>query len=267
MITYTFDMKIIFKLIGIAAALLLNCQAAFSWGPKGHDVVCEIAQRHLSPKAKKAVADLFEGKSLVYWANWMDNASYTREFAYTKTWHYKNVDAGQKYEDVAPFATGDVVTAVKSQTEALKSGKLNKEAQAIALRMVIHFVGDMHNPMHMGHKSDLGGNKWQVSYFKNGSNLHKLWDVQLVDNCHSWSRTEWADELDRCSKKEIAAIVAGSVDDWAKESCLIATKIYDTTPVGSKIYYDYLAQWAPTVEQQLLRGGLRLAAILNDIFK
>lgn len=259
--------RTIFKSLCLATGLLLLSINAFAWGQKGHDTTCLIAERHLTRKAKKQIDAIFEGKSIVYWANWMDNASHQPEYAYTKTWHYKNIDANETYETAMPNEAGDVVTAISAQIAALKSGELNPEAQAIALRMLVHLVGDLHCPMHMGHKSDSGGNRWQVRFFNEGTNIHSVWDSKIVDSAHKWTFTEWAEQVDRADKKQIAAITSGTLDDWGKETCAVCTQVYDETPVGSMISYNEVERWTPVIEEQFLKGGLRLAAILNDIFK
>lgn len=140
--------------IAVAACLMMACMTAGAWGQKGHDVTCAIAQRHLSRKAQKQINEIFDGKSIVYWANWLDNASHTPEYAYTKTWHYKNIDADETYDTAWQNENGDVLTAIEALTKALKSGTLNKDQAAVDLRMLVHLVGDLHCPMHMGHKSD-----------------------------------------------------------------------------------------------------------------
>ena len=251
----------------LMAGMLAFAVSAAAWGQKGHDVTCAIAQKHLTKKAQKHISEALDGKSLVYWANWLDNASHTPEYAYTKTWHYKNIDANETFETAAENENGDVVTAINSLTEALKSGKLNKEQEALDLKMLAHLVGDMHQPMHMGHKSDLGGNKWQIQYFGKGRNLHSIWDSAVLEDGHKWTHTEWVEEIDILSKDEAAKVAAGTPADWAKETYGIATAVYDGTPVGSQLSYDYVSEWTPVIEQQLLRAGLRLAALLNEIYR
>lgn len=238
-----------------------------AWGQKGHDVTCAIAQRHLSRKAQKQIAYLLDGKSIVYWSNWMDNASHQKEYAYTKTWHFKNIEEGEAYEDAALCETGDVVTAINAMADALRSGKLNREQAALDLKFLVHLVGDAHCPMHLSHKSDRGGNQVQVQYFRAGKNLHSIWDSGIVESAHNWTFSEWVSEIDRCDAGEIKEIVKGSPDDWAAETYEVAKSIYAETPSGSSLSYDYVSRWAPVVEQQLLKGGLRLASILNSIFK
>ena len=121
--------------------------------------------------------------------------------------------------------------------------------------------------MHMGHKSDLGGNKWQVQFFGKGSNLHKIWDTEVIESSRKWTYTEWTDQIDRCTKSQVKEIVEGTPNSWGKQTYLISTKLYESTPIGSKLSYDYVSEWSGMLEQQLLYGGLRLAAVLNDIFR
>ena len=255
------------KMACLGAGLLAATVNGYSWGQKGHDVTCAIAQKHLTKKARKQISEILDGKSIVYWANWMDNASHTPEYRYTSTWHYKNIDADETFENAELNERGDVIRAIEEQIAALKSGKLNKEEKALALKLLVHLTGDLHCPMHMGHRSDLGGNRWQIQYFGSGKNLHSIWDSALIESAHKWTYTEWVEQVDTYGKAENKAIVEGSVSDWGRQTYEISKEIYDETPIGSKLSYDYVSRWTPTIEQQLLRGGLRLASILNDIFR
>lgn len=255
--------KHIFTFIA-AMAIVADC---FAWGQVGHDTTCNIAERHLTKKAKKKISKILDGKSIVYWSNWLDNACHHPEYAYASTWHYKNVDEGQKYDDVAPFEKGDIITALTEQVEKLKSHSLSKDEEALAIKMLIHFMGDIHQPMHLAHKSDLGGNKVNVKFFTTSTNLHHVWDEDLVERGHHWTYDEWTDQIDRADKQQVREILKGTFDDWAKESLEYATKIYATAPEGTKMSYDYVAEWTPVVEERLLYGGLRLANILNEIYK
>ena len=250
----------------LALSLFFGLPDVHGWGQKGHDVTCEIAERHLDRGAKRAVKKLLEGKSMVYWSNWLDNASHTPEYAYTKTWHYKNIDAGVSYEDAELEPQGDVVTAIHKQIEILSDKKASVEDKSLALKMLVHLVGDLHQPMHMGHKSDLGGNQWKVQFFGSEKNLHGIWDTDVLERGHKWAYEEWATEIDRLKKAGRKEICKGTIEEWAQENFVVATEVYDSTPQESKLSYDYLAQWTPVIEQQLLRGGLRLAYLLNKIF-
>lgn len=102
----------------LIAATSIQC---FSWGQKGHDTVCFIAENHLTPVAKATAEKLLGGKSIVYYANWLDNASHTPEYSYSKTWHYKNIDANETFENAQLHESGDVVRAIREQAYILNN--------------------------------------------------------------------------------------------------------------------------------------------------
>ncbi len=252
-------------LITIIAAVTLQTQC-MAWGQKGHDTICTIAEQHLTPHTRRHIHRLLNGHSIVYWANWLDNASHTPQYAYSLTWHYKNIDANQKYDDVPPFETGDIITAIDKQTTTLKGKTLSKEEEALALKILIHLMGDLHQPMHMGHKTDRGGNEVKIKFFGADTDLHTVWDTDLVEAAHRWSHTEWARQTDLTTKQTRKLISQGTPDDWARETHQITRHVYDITPEGTNISYDYVAAATPIIEQQLLKAGIRLAALLNHIY-
>ena len=241
--------------------------SAFGWGQKGHDTVAYIAQEHLTPATQAAVDSLLDGRSIVYWANWLDNASHTPEYAYAKTWHYKNIDADYTFETAPLIPEGNIVDALYEQTAVLADTAASAADKTLALKMVVHFLGDIHQPMHMGHASDRGGNSHDVNFFDRETNLHSVWDTSILESGHKWSHTEWQREIDRLSEEEAAAILTGGNPTvWGRETYEICKNIYETTPKGTTIEYSYIADWTPTIELQLLKGGLRLADVLNSVF-
>lgn len=241
---------------------------SFGWGQKGHDVVAYIAECNLTPEVYQKVVKALGGHSLVYHANWLDNASHGDQYRYTKTWHYANVDEGFTYETMPKNEKGDIVTAIEGLIIELKSGKLSTEQENIRLRMLIHLVGDIHAPMHAGHLSDRGGNNVIVKFFNQDTKLHSLWDTALVEAAHKWGYTEWEQQLNRyCTAECKSKMANGEAKDWLNESHKIATEIYKVSPEKSKLSYDYIAYYAPVIEKQLLAGGIRLAKILNELYK
>ena len=252
----------------IFAIALFSSLTSFGWGQKGHDVVAYIAECNLTPKVYQKVTKALGGHSLVYYANWLDNASYSDQYRYTKTWHYANVDEGYTYDSMTKNEKGDVVTAIEGLIAELKSGKLSAEQENVRLRMLIHLVGDIHAPMHAGRLSDRGGNNVMVKFFDKDTKLHSLWDTPLVEAVHKWSYTEWERQLNHyCSAERKAEIAKGTPKDWLDESHKIATDIYSATPAKGRVSYDYIAYFTPTIEQRLLSGGLRLAQILNELYR
>lgn len=253
---------------GLAAATIalisFTCSA---WSQKGHDVTAYIAEKHLTPRTAAAVDSLLQGMSMVYWANWLDNASHTPEYAYSKTWHYNNVDANETYDTRRPAPDGDAITALRHTIGVLAGDRQWPQGSPeLALKMLIHIMADIHQPLHMGHATDLGGNRVKVKYFGRDTNLHALWDNALPEATHKWSYTEWQQQIDRATPSEQAVIISGNIDDWARQSVAAAADIYRDMPEGKDVSYNDIARWAPLVEEQYLKGSLRLAHVLNLIF-
>lgn len=252
-------------LISLLAACSMPA-TMLGWGQKGHDVTAAIAERHLTPAARAMADSLLDGRSLVYWANWLDNASHQMDYAYTKTWHYKNIDAGETYESAPANPAGDAVTAIRSQIEVLSDPVTTPQQADLALRILVHVMGDLHQPMHLGHAKDQGGNRVKMKFFDRETNLHSIWDSSLVESGRKWSYTEWQQQIDRADDATEAEIISGTVDDWARQTFDIATQCYVYFRPGAKVMYNDIARWTPVIEQQFLRGGLRLAHVLNSIF-
>lgn len=259
-------MKRAVRKIMLPVVALMTSLTAVAWGQKGHDVTAYIAEQHLTPHTRAVVDSLFDGKSIVYWSNWLDNASHTRDYAYTKTWHYKNVDAGERYEESRANPSGDAVTAIKSRIEILSDPHASLADKQLALKILVHVVGDLHQPMHMGHATDLGGNRIKVKFHGRDANLHGIWDSNILEAAHKWSFTEWQMMIDRESVEAQKSIVEGTIDDWAKQTMVIATEVYNETPEGTNVSYDEIARWTPVIEEMLLKGGLRLAHLLNTLY-
>ena len=238
-----------------------------AWGPKGHDTVAYIAEKHLSKKTLQKVTAILDGHSLVYVANWMDNASHSDEYAYTKTWHYVNVDPNEgTYANSAKESAGDAVTAINTIVENLKSGELSAEEEKAQLMMLIHIVGDIHCPMHAGHKRDRGGNGTKVKFFGNQKKLHSVWDSEIVESAHKWSYSEWQYQVDRATPKQEKVYTQGTPNDWIEETVVLANTIYESASEVDNMSYDYVAEFAPVIEEQFLKGGIRLAKLLEEIY-
>ena len=254
------------RFLVIALALCIPAMA-FAWGAKGHDIVACVAEKNISKKTRRTVEQVLGGHSMVYVANWMDNASHTEEYAYTKTWHYVNVDPKeQTYLNSEKETKGDIVTAIDSIVANLKSGELTPEQERAQLMMLIHLVGDMHCPMHAGHKSDRGGNGTTVKYFNSQKKLHSVWDSDIIESAHRWSHSEWQEQIDRVSKKEKKTMAQGIPIDWIEECVALAADVYTRSTTGENLSYDYVAYYVPIIETQLLKAGIRLATLLEEIY-
>lgn len=259
------------KLFITLIALTLIADSVWAWGTTGHRVVSEIAERHLSAKAKKNLHSLIGKQKLAYWANWADNqrSDTTGKWKHTTgTWHYINLPGGLSqqafYDAVKNYPKESVYSQIDFLKRKVKDKSLSKEERKDYLAFLIHFVGDLHQPMHTGRAEDLGGNKVNVNWFGRQTNLHSLWDTEMVD-FQKWSYTEYATVLDIVSHNEVKQIQSGSMVEWLYQTYQLSNEIYATTPFGSNLSYEYAYYNADKMNLQLLRAGLRLAHILNEV--
>lgn len=263
-------------LLSLSMILMLQSISMYAWGPLGHDVVAAIAEQHLTKKAKKEISKLLDGKSIVYYSSWMDNiqnSPYWKDgYNATKTWHYANVDKGHTYQTMTKNPDGDVITGLEQLTDAMVNhyDELTDSMKVDYIKMIVHMVGDLHCPMHAGRLSDRGGNQTKVKWFGKPTNLHSVWDSKLIESARKWNYSEWVDQLDRTDKKFRNAVMSGSYEQWFDATVENAAGIYeyveDMKQEMPNLSYQYVFDYSPLLEQQLLLGGYRLAYVLNNIF-
>lgn len=235
------------------------------WSQKGHRVIGEVAQQHLNRKAKKAIKNLLGGRSLASVSNFGDEIKADTSFRKFSAWHYVNIPPGKKYADIKPNKNGDLIVGIETCISIIKSKKSAKSEKAFYLKMLVHLIGDLHQPMHTGRFEDRGGNDIKLEWFNKPSNLHRVWDQDLIVN-YGMSYSELTASLPMLSAKQKFAIQDGDVLQWVEESQELVNTIYDSVKSGDKLFYGYEYVWWPTVEEQLQKGGLRLAKVLNQLF-
>ncbi|GGF78595.1 S1/P1 nuclease [Alteromonas lipolytica] len=240
---------------------------AFGWGQIGHRVSGEIAERHLNDNAKQQVEAILGIESLAEAATYPDDMrSHPSEF-WRKTaspWHYVTVPEGKHYHDVKAPEQGDAYTALETFTATLKNPAASLEDKQLALRFIVHIIGDLHQPLHAGNGTDRGGNDVKVRFFWQDSNLHRVWDSQLIAQ-KELSYTEWTNWLDkRITPADVTAWHSTKPEDWITESAEIRDTIYPKD--ANKMAYDYLYNHMPTVKRRLQQAGVRIALYLNDVF-
>ncbi|SHJ85650.1 S1/P1 nuclease [Pseudozobellia thermophila] len=252
----------------VALVLLISNMLAANtgdWSKTGHRTVGQIAEKHLSRKAKRAIGNLLQGQSLARVANFGDEIKSDTLYRKFSAWHYVNLPADAKYTDIEPSKYGDIVIGIEKCIQILKDKGSSAADKAFYLKMLVHLIGDLHQPMHVGRAEDKGGNTIQLQWFNKGTNLHRVWDSHMIDD-YGMSYTELAGSLPKLDKAKVKAIQQGNIYDWLEESQGIANKIYASVENGEKLYYRYSYVWWGTVENQLQKGGLRLAKVLNDVF-
>ncbi|MCG2615656.1 S1/P1 nuclease [Terrimonas sp. NA20] len=254
----------------LLAAVLMISHLAFCWGLTGHRIIGEIAESHLSSKAKKEIKKLFGRESLAWWSNWPDFIKSDSTWNHASHWHYIDLPGHISREE---FITGlkklpgkNLYTQIQDMVAQLKDKSLPLKQRQEALRFLVHMVGDLHQPLHVGRDEDQGGNKIVVYWFDKKTNLHTLWDSMFIE-FQQYSYTEYAKLLNIASKEDVKKWQSGTLEDWFYDSHVVSDKIYDATPPESKLSYKYNFQFQQTLEEQLLKGGLRLAAVLNAAFE
>jgi len=262
-------MKSFFKAALIVCAITAS-NAVFAWGTTGHRVVAEIAERNLSKKAKKEIKKIIGNQKLAYWANWPDFIKSNKEFAFADSWHYVNIPGDLAYNqfltELNNSSEDNMYKRALILIEELKKDDLPLEKQQQYLYFLIHILGDAHQPMHVGRADDLGGNKVTVEWFGSRSNIHTVWDSKLVD-FEKYSYTEYADVLNILSKKEVKKVQEGTLENWIFDAYTLSNNIYAEVKTNDELRYEYHYLNKQNVEQQLLKGGLRLSKVLNQIYK
>ncbi len=254
----------------LAAALFISTFGFASendWGRTGHRATGEVAEKHLTKKAKEKVREILNGMNLAFVSTYGDDIKSDPAYRKYNPWHYVNLEPGEtEYTKEKANPDGDLVHAINSSIAVLKDKKANKEDKEFALKMLVHFVGDLHQPLHAGRGEDKGGNDIQVRWFGDGSNLHRVWDSEMI-NDFDMSYSELAYNTDVLSKDKIREIQKGTILDWMYESKELANKVYDSVEVGEKLGYKYMYEWFPVAHDQIQKGGIRLAKVLNAIFE
>ncbi len=244
---------------------LQNVAAVEDWGKTGHRTTGEIAERYLTKKAKRKIDQLLKGEGLAFVANYGDDIKSDSLYDKYYAWHYVNFPFGEKYEAHPKSDRGDLIVGITTCIDKLNSDLTTEDEKTFHLKMLVHFIGDLHQPLHVGMAKDKGGNDFQVRWFKNGTNLHRVWDYVMIDD-YDMSYTELAANADDLSKYQLKQIQTGSVIDWMYESRALCEQIYANTEVGDKLGYRYMYDYTSLVRSQLQKGGIRLAVLLNDIF-
>lgn len=249
------------------ALLLFGTPSLFGWGREGHRLIAEIATRQLNAKAQAQIRTLLEGQTLESIASWADEVRPQRRE--TSTWHFIDLPLDEPRGEWSKYCpdTGCVLKMIPEMERRLANGNLAARDRAEALKFLVHFVGDMHQPLHVGEKHDRGGNDVKVVFFDKPSNLHSIWDTAILDV---------AEKRDSQLRKKLGRkpgfferrrLAKGTLDDWAWQSRDVSRDVvYANLPAKRPAVLGdaYEAKAAPAVELQIRRAGVRLARVLNE---
>lgn len=280
-------MKRTISVLLVALLAVVYAVPAYGWGQEGHRIIAKIAYDHMTRKARKAVDRILGvtvngdrlsvSESMIYWANWPDEIK--SDTIYPQSikdgWHFQDFDGGMSDSAVVAALTdypkegGNLFRALDSLVREIENGKWRMENgkwNTHTLRFVVHLSGDRYCPMHMAHMDDKGGNAVKMKWFGGNTNLHAVWDTKLIDS-QGYSYTEYAQMLERTyvwKKKEI--------EKMSDAELLLLTyhktdDIYRYQDTWDGNAYHYIYRWHQPMEEQLYIAGIRLAKLLNEIFK
>ncbi len=261
-----------FLILSILAVSVLLPSQLLAWGMTGHRVIAQIADQNIKSGTRKKINKLLDNMPIAYWANWPDfiKSDTTGEYDHTGIWHYVNAPGNLSKEDFTAYIKNikqdNVYSEIPKLERIISDNVSSVEQKRVALYFLVHLMGDAHQPMHVGREEDLGGNRISVLWFNDKSNLHSVWDGKLIDYM-KYSYTEYASLLNTISKEKKKTLQSGTLEDWLYESHCLANEIYSSVNNEDRLSYDYAYKYTNIVELQLQRGGLRLAAILDQIFR
>lgn len=261
-------------------AVLVWSSPAFAWGKTGHRVVAAIADTELSGVARAHVKEILGVESLDEAATWPDDMRADPSPFWQKEaspWHYVTLN-GFTYDRAPP--EGDALEALSRFRKTLLDQNASRSDKQLALRFIVHLVGDIHQPLHAGRCCDHGANDVKVTWFGKPTNLHAVWDSAIVDE-EQLSFSELAAKLERHITSD-QVIMWWDADPltWVSESAKLRDSLYPSMPlkgatsindVASQsampaLSYSYVYRFTPLMEQRLSEAGVRLAAYLDDIF-
>lgn len=255
----------------IAFSLLICTPFLISWGVTGHRTIGRIAENHLNAKAKAGVQALLGSQTLADVATWADEVRPQPEYRHTAPWHFLNLPLGLSYPEfksqVENMTQENVYSALKQCEHTLTDEDSSREQRVEALKFIVHFVGDLHQPMHISRAEDKGGNTIQLNYDGQGTNLHSLWDSKLLEH-DGLTYEQLAAQYDQATPEQIREWQNDPVIKWIWESYEISSKLYAEVDAlnGRSIGDDYYRAHIPIVEKRIEQAGIRLAGLLNHLF-
>ena len=244
--------------------------ALISWGVVGHRTIGKIAENHLDDNAKKAVKDLLGDESLAEVSTYADEIRSNPEYKYTAPWHYINLPGGLTFSEfknrVESIKEDNVYKALLKCEQDIKDPLVSRSQKIFALKFIVHLVGDLHQPMHVSHAEDRGGNSIHVTFGGKEGNLHGLWDTDLLEH-EGLGYEEIAIKYEHISKEKIHEWQHDGLIRWLFESYEISGQLYEDARKNPNFEEQYYQGHVKIISLRLQKAGVRLAGLLNNLFE
>jgi hypothetical protein len=241
-------------------------QPVFRWWDLGHREVARLAELRLTPRAREAVRDILGGQSMSDASVWADNIKNYRHDA--DPLHYVNIPLRDTvYVPARHCPRGRcIIAAIEHDRRVLADPAASRGDRAEALRFLIHFLGDLHQPLHVGDNHDRGGNDRPVTLLGHPTNLHKVWDGELIDSSGVSEESYFAYLRRRMDSLDVRVLERGTVVDWAMEGHRISAGRVYRLPRNGRLGRAYVTANRPIIDRQIIGAAVRLAKVLNDAF-
>ena len=257
--------------VAVVFWLALSSGQSLAFGVDGHRIIVTIAENHLSTKTAAELTQLSGGKPLTELALWPDQIRGDQKWSHTKSWHYINIKDQERFADLRRSRKGDVLSALNASYKQLQDPRTGSKKRREALAFFMHLAGDIHQPLHVGRYSDLGGNrisiKWQGKNKRR--NLHWVWDSGLIQD-EQLTVDQYSALIGTTTAQQRRNWQGDSFLDWAAESKTLRAQVYEFGQPAQKgpvtIDQHYIDRTKPLIKKRLLMAGIRLAGCLNRIF-
>ncbi|MGI9342532.1 MAG: S1/P1 nuclease [Gammaproteobacteria bacterium] len=266
-------MRVWLQLVAASVLSVICAGNAAAYGPTGHRIVGDIAESYLCRQARATVDDLLDGESLAEAGTWADRIRSDPDWRHAGPWHYINVADDVPVQRAERSDEGDVLQAIARFHAELADPAVPERYRAEALKFLVHFIADLHQPLHVGRAQDRGGNRIVVLLGGERSNLHRLWDAQALLKADRRTRSYRVKDQTRAIRaltaRDVARLQATPVLDWAAESKNLRPYVYATVPRGADSFRpdaDYLARAREISMLRLGQAGVRVAGTLNGLF-
>jgi hypothetical protein len=257
-------LKLLFT-VTLSLFLLNTTNAGVKWGKTGHRTVGAIADKYLNSKAKREIKRLLNHESLAFVSTYADEIKSDDRFDKFYTWHYINIPLDADYDASKQNPKGDLVSGIAYCKAIIQDKNKSDSDKAFYLRMLIHLVGDLHQPMHIGLEEDKGGNDFKVQWQFRDTNLHSVWDTKMIED-YDMSYLELANNASYLTKEQIKSIQKGTVIDWVNETHIVTKEVYASVKQGENLRNEYSYKYFNKARHQIQIAGIRLAKTLNDLF-
>ncbi len=242
-----------------------------AWGLLGHRIIGQIADSYLTAKTKIEITKILGSESIAIASNWPDFVKSDPAYKFLSQWHYVNFESGLSFDEMDAFLKADTATNAYTKinfltTELKKSKLLPIETKQMYVRILIHLIGDIHQPLHLGRLADRGGNAVKVKWFNSEANLHQIWDEKLI-SFQELSYSEYANAINFSTQKQRLDWQKQTLTQWLYDTYKLTEKVYSETLPDSKLDFLYNFKFVAPLNDQLLKGGVHLAGVLNEVFK